>query len=60
METGKAARFDSRPDPVTEVYKKDVDRTLLVESLKLTVAERIDRLEAFAREVETLRAGLNK
>jgi hypothetical protein len=25
------------PDPVIEVYKKDVDRTLLRENIKLTV-----------------------
>lgn len=28
-------------DPVIEAYKKDVDRTLLRENLKLTVEERI-------------------
>jgi hypothetical protein len=33
-----------RPDPVIEAYKKDVDRTLLRESLKLTVEERLRAL----------------
>ena len=33
------------PDPVIEAYKKDVDRTLLRENLKLTVAERIQQLQ---------------
>jgi len=32
------------PDPVIEAYKKDVDRTLLRENLKLTVAQRLEQL----------------
>jgi hypothetical protein len=60
MQTGNAARFGKTVDPVVEVYKKDVDKTLLVETLKLTVQQRIDRLEEFAHEIETLRAGLKK
>jgi hypothetical protein len=36
--------FQLEPDPVIEVYKKDVDRTLIRENLKLTVQERIDKL----------------
>jgi hypothetical protein len=32
------------PDPVIEVYKKDIDRTLLRENLKLTVEERLQGL----------------
>ena len=35
------------PDPVIEAYKKDVDRTLLRESLKRTPAERFDEMEDF-------------
>jgi len=41
-------------DPVIEAYKKDVDRTLLRENLKLTVEERFRKFEsfwAFAREL---------
>lgn len=41
-------------DPVIEAYKKDVDRTLIRENLKLTVEERFERLTAhqrFAREL---------
>lgn len=41
-------------DPVIEAYKKDVDRTLIRENLKLTVSQRIRRLEAFMRDVEML------
>jgi len=33
-----------KPDPVIEFYKKDVDRTLLRENLKLTVEERLRNL----------------
>jgi len=33
-------------DPVTEVYKRDVDRSLLRENLKLTVEERISKANA--------------
>lgn len=32
------------PDPVIEAYKKDVDRTLLRENLKLTPEERLQKL----------------
>ena len=31
-------------DPVTEAYKKDVDRTLLRRNLRRTVTERIEAL----------------
>ncbi|HEX7185519.1 MAG TPA: hypothetical protein VF756_27090 [Thermoanaerobaculia bacterium] len=46
------------PDPVIEAYKKDIDRTLLRENLKLTVEERLRnlmRLQRFAEEMR--RAG---
>jgi hypothetical protein len=42
-------------DPVIEVYKKDVDRTLLRENLKLTVQERLEQLMAFTDFLDTLR-----
>lgn len=49
------------PDPVIEFYKKDVDRSLLRENLKLTPDERLRRLEAFsaalARSAAANRAG---
>ncbi len=41
-------------DPVIEAYKKDVDRTLLRENLRLTVEQRFDnlmRLQDFAEEL---------
>jgi hypothetical protein len=34
------------PDRVIEVYKRDVDRTLLRENLRRTVQERVDNLVA--------------
>jgi hypothetical protein len=42
-------------DPVIEAYKKDVDRTLLRENLKLTVDERFRRFESFMKSVHELR-----
>lgn len=45
-------------DPVIDAYKKDVDRTLVRESLRLTVDERFQqlmKLQQFAEELQ--RAG---
>lgn len=42
-------------DPVIEAYKKDVDRTLLRENLKLTVEERIRKADSAHEMVEGLR-----
>ena len=43
------------PDPVIEFYKKDVDRTLLRENLKLTVTQRLEKLMELQRFAEELR-----
>ena len=43
------------PDPVIEVYKRDIDRTLLRENLKLTVEQRMENLMAMQRFAEELR-----
>jgi len=43
------------PDPVIEAYKRDVDRTLVIENLKLRTSERIKKMESAARFAETLR-----
>jgi len=50
---------DSREkDPVIEAYKKDVDRTLIRENLKLTATQRIEKLMALQRFAEEVkRAG---
>ncbi len=42
-------------DPVIEAYKKDVDRTLLRENLKLSVDERLRKSERFMAQVHELR-----
>ena len=42
-------------DPVIDAYKKDVDRTLLRENLKLTVEERFRKFERFMEFVSELR-----
>lgn len=42
-------------DPVIEAYKKDVDRTLLRENLKLTVEERFRKFEQFWKYAQELR-----
>jgi hypothetical protein len=46
------------PDPLIEAYKRHVDRTLLIENLKLSIDERLLRLielQRFAAELH--RAG---
>lgn len=42
-------------DPVIDVYKKDVDRTLLRQNLKLTVEERFIKFERFWEYAQELR-----
>lgn len=39
--TGRMSNDHIGPDPVIEAYKKDIDRTLLREKLKLTVEARL-------------------
>jgi hypothetical protein len=43
------------PDPVIEAYKKDVDRTLIRENLRLTVDERFQNLMKLQKFAEELR-----
>ena len=55
MEQPSPSRGD---DPVVEAYKKDIDRTLIRENLKLTVEERFRKAMALARFADELkRAG---
>jgi hypothetical protein len=49
-----------RPDPVIEAYKKDIDRTLLRETLKLTPAERLARLQDFVNAMSQLRGAARR
>lgn len=51
----KMRRTSFEPDPVIEAYKKDIDRTLLRENLKLTVEQRflkLMELQQFAEELQ--------
>ena len=48
-------RVSLEPDPVIEAYKKDVDRTLIRENLKLTPDERIKKMISVLRFVEEVR-----
>ncbi len=43
---------ESGADPVIEAYKAGIDRTLLRENLKLTPAQRLDRLQSMTRFYE--------
>lgn len=46
------------PDPVIEAYKRDVDRTLLRENLRLTPQQRFEKFKAMQEfAVELRRAG---
>jgi hypothetical protein len=59
-ESTSPAEADDWRDPVIEAYKKDVDRTLLRENLKLTVEERIRQFESFMRDVYAIRGAAGK
>ncbi len=61
MASRKEPEVEPFIDPVVEHYKKDVDRTLLRERLKLTVDQRLRDLERFQADVRELqRAGRNR
>lgn len=48
------------PDPVIEAYKKDIDRTLLRENLKLTPDQRVRKMLEFADAVQRIRGAARK
>ena len=48
------------PDPVIEAYKKDIDRTLLRETLKLTPGQRLAQLQEFMKGVAKLRGAARR
>ena len=48
------------PDPVIEAYKRDVDRTLIRENLKLTVQQRLDNLVELQKFADELQKHLKK
>jgi len=47
--------IDIAPDPVIEHYRRDIDLTLIIENLKLTVEERFVRLMKLQEFAEELR-----
>lgn len=51
----KQRSFELPEDPVIEVYKKDIDRTLIRENLQRTVEERFLQLMKLQRLAEELR-----
>lgn len=61
---GVASRREKSPaayrDPIVECFKKDVDRTLLRENLKLTVEERIRKAESMHRSIENWRGAARR
>jgi hypothetical protein len=44
------------PDPVIDAYKRDVDRTLIRENLKLTPEQRVLKLQSYVDMTLALRA----
>jgi hypothetical protein len=48
------------PDPVIEAYKKDIDRTLLRETLKRTPAQRLERLQEFVQTMARIRGAARR
>ena len=48
------------PDPVIEAFKKDIDRTLLRENLKLTMEQRIRKMQSAAIGALALRNAIKK
>jgi uridine kinase len=51
------AEGHSSIDDIIDVYKRDVDVSLIVEGLKWSVEERLERLMQFQAFIEELRAG---
>lgn len=60
MKSPAGDEIELPPDPVIEVFKKDIDRTLLRENLKLTVEERLQKLQDFANAMLQLRGAARR
>ena len=50
-------KHNSIPDPVVESYKAGVDRTLLLENLRRSPAERLENLASLLRFADAIRGG---
>ncbi len=48
------------PDPLIEAYKKDVDRTLIRENLRLSVEGRFEKLIRLPQFAEELRRAMRE
>ena len=46
---------DTWRDPIIEAYKKDIDRTLIRENLKLNQRQRIEQFEDFMSFIDGMR-----
>ena len=57
-EAGGTGREPHSLDPIIEAYKKDVDRTLIRENLKLTPEQRLANLEALLEGAEEIRRAM--
>jgi len=53
-------RIVIEPDPVIEVFKRDIDRTLLRANLKLSPEERLRKMQSAVRGVRLLREAYTK
>jgi|SoiMethySBSTD1v2_1073268.scaffolds.fasta_scaffold02636_4 hypothetical protein len=54
------ARIVIEPDPVIEVFKKDIDRTLLRANLKLSPEERLRKMQSAVSGLRLLREAYAK
>ena len=55
-----AALADLEPDPVIELYKRDVDRSLIREQLRRSVDERVRNMISALRFTEALREAVRR
>ncbi len=55
IEGGMEPEETRQEDAVIEAYKRDVDRTLIRENLRLTPTQRIEKLMAMQRFADELR-----
>lgn len=60
MASDKTSDTAPYADPVVELYKKDVDRTLLRENLALTVEQRLEKLQRFMNDLEAVRGAARR
>lgn len=47
-------------DPIIDAYKKDIDRTLIRENLKLTPEQRLENLQSLVEGLEEVRLAMQR